>query len=252
MDAMAPDPATPPNFLVQQSDYKVELERICARLEGPVCQIGARAQTLDTKELNWRRRFQEKGFIGADLEAGENVDAVFDVCDELPAIEAALAPALAGLGLAGLGLAGRNLGSIVCSHLLEHLRRPWVAAGNIEALLAPGGFAFIQVPWVQGFHAFPDDFWRMSLSGLLELFPGLELVDAFYSGGSSDVAYRIWRDGIVDFSLEARQIEAAAFQILLSNDDNQRFLKSLPEQRAYLSRGYLPVIFVNYLGRKRG
>ena len=242
MDAMAPDPAAPPNFLVQQSDYKVELGRVCARLEGPVCQIGARAQTLDTKALNWRQRFADKGFIGADLEAGENVDAVFDVCDPLPAIEAALAPALGG----------KALGSIVCSHLLEHLRRPWVAAGNIEALLSPGGFAFIQVPWVQGFHAFPDDFWRMSLSGLLELFPGLELVDAFYSGGSSDVAYRIWRDGIVDFSLEARKIEAAAFQVLLSKGDNQRFLKSLPEQRAYLSRGYLPVIFVNYLGRKRG
>ena len=239
---MAPDQDTPPNFLVQQSDYKVELERICACLEGPVCQIGARAQTLDTKKLNWRRRLAEKGFIGADLEAGENVDAVFDVCDGLPAIEAALNPALGG----------RRLRGVVCSHLLEHLRRPWIAAGNIEALLAPGGLAFIQVPWVQGFHAFPDDYWRMSLSGLLELFSGLELVDAFYSGGSSDVAYRVWRDGIVDFSLEARQLEAAAFQILLSNEDNQRFLKSLPEQRAYLSRGYLPVLFVNYLGRKRG
>ncbi|MEM7221616.1 MAG: hypothetical protein AAF495_01470 [Pseudomonadota bacterium] len=239
---MAPDQDRPPNFIVQQSDYKVELERICARLEGPVCQVGARAQTLDTKKLNWRQRFAGKGFIGADLEAGENVDAVFDVCDQLPVIQTALAPALAG----------RQLGAIVCSHLMEHLRRPWVAAGNIESLLPPGGLAFIQVPWVQGFHAFPDDFWRMSLSGLLELFPGLELVDAFYSGGSSDVAYRVWRDGIVDFSLQARQIEAAAFQVLLSKEDNQRFLKSLPEQRAYLSRGYLPVIFVNYLGRKRG
>ena len=107
------------------------------------------------------------------------------------------------------------------------------------------------MPWVQGFHAFPDDFWRMSLSGLLELFPGLDLIDAFYSGGSSDVAYRVLRDGLPDFGLQARQIEAAAFQILLSADDNRQFLARLPEQRAYLSRGYLPVIFINYLGRKR-
>ena len=110
--------------------------------------------------------------------------------------------------------------------------------------------AFIQVPWVQPFHAYPDDFWRISLSGLLELFSGLELVDAFYSGGSSDVAYRMWHDGVPDFSLQARQIEAAAFQILLPHDDNRRFLDKLPDRRAYLSRGYLPVMVINFLARK--
>lgn len=231
---------SPPSYLVKQSDYKVEIERVCARLHGPVCQIGARAQLLDTKELNWRRRLAEKGFIGADLEAGDNVDVTFDICDDLKVIEAALAPALAE----------RRLNGIICAHLLEHLPRPWIAARNIEILLAPGGLAFVQVPWVQRFHAYPDDYWRISLSGLLELFSGLELVDAFYSGGSSDVAYRMWHDGVADFSLQARQIEAAAFQIVLPPDDNRRFLEKLPDRRAYLSRGYLPMIMINFLARK--
>ena len=231
-----------PAFSLQQSAYEQEIAAVAARLRGPVCQIGARAQMIDAQTRTWRSRLGALGqrFIGADLEPGDNVDAVFDLCAPLAEIGAALAPALEGAPLNGL----------VCSHLLEHVRRPWVAAANLEALLAPSGLLFVQVPWSQAFHAFPDDFWRMSLSGLLELFPGLRLVDSFTSGGSNDVAWRLVRDGQPDFSLAARKMEAKVFQLLLSGDDNRRLLSSLKEQRAYLSRGYLPTLFVSALFEK--
>lgn len=167
---------------------------------------------------------------------------VFDLCDEVQRIEAALAPLLAG----------RRLGAIICAHLLEHLRRPWIAAGNLQAPLAPGGLLFVQVPWVQAFHAFPDDYWRFSLSGLMQLFDGLELVDAFWSGGSSDVACRLLSDGKPDYRPQALAAEARIFQVLLPAEVNRRLLGSLPQPRAYLSRGYLPVMVVNYLARKPG
>lgn len=35
---------------LRQSDYEKELVTIAARLEGPVCQIGARAQIIDAKQ----------------------------------------------------------------------------------------------------------------------------------------------------------------------------------------------------------
>ncbi len=229
-----------PSLTLKQSRYRDEIERICASLEGPVCQIGARAQIVDTKALSWRARLQGKGFVGGDREPGDNVDAVFDVCDDIARIRSALEPALGGTALRG----------IVCAHLLEHLPRPWIAAGNIVSLLAPGGLVFVQVPWVQAFHAFPDDYWRMSLSGVAALFPGLDLVDAFWSGGSSDVSYRIVRDGRPVFGLEARTLEAHLFQVLLTAEDNRRFLAGLAERRLYLSRGYMPAMVVNYLGRK--
>jgi SAM-dependent methyltransferase len=231
-----------PAFTLAQSAYEAEIAAVVARFEGPVCQIGARAQMIDAQERSWRGRLARRGlagadFIGADLEPGENVDAVFDLCAPLPAIEAALAPALAGRAVRGL----------ICAHLLEHVRRPWVAAGNLAALLAPGGLLFVQVPWVQAFHAFPDDLWRISLSGLLELFPGLALVDAFVSGGSNDVAYRLHRDGRPDFSLAARRMEAKLFQLVFPAEENRRLLGMLKERRAYLSRGYLPTLFVSAL-----
>src|SRR4030095_4757504 len=86
---------------------------------------------------------------------------------------------------------------VICCHVLEHARDPWRAAHNIEGLLRPGGLAYISAAWSQAFHATPDDYWRFSVRGLMQLFGRLEIVTAFYSGGDVglDVAYRVVRDG---------------------------------------------------------
>ena len=90
----------------------------------------------------------------------------------------------------------------------------------------------------------------MSLSGLMALFPDFELLDAFWSGGSSDLAYRVVRDGRPDPGIPLHQLEAQVFQVLLEPEANRRFLKGLARKPAYLSRGYMPVMTVSYLGRK--
>ncbi|MDT8344476.1 MAG: methyltransferase domain-containing protein, partial [Thermohalobaculum sp.] len=211
---------------------KAALDAVAAAMPGPVLQIGARSQVIDRNAPNrrtWRDRAGAKGFVGADLAPGENVDAVFDICWPIERIRAALAPA----GHAAFG-------GIVCAHLLEHVKDPFAAARNIAALLAPGGRAFIQVPWVQAFHAFPDDYWRISLSGLEVLFEGLAPVDCFYSGGSGDIAYRITRDGRADFSRRTREAEAELFQVLLPREASQRLIAQAGK-RLHLSRGYMPV-----------
>jgi hypothetical protein len=105
------------------------------------------------------------------------------------------------------------------------------------------------VPWVQGYHAFPDDYWRFSLSGLQILFEGLEPVDVFFSGGSGDVAYRIERDGVADFSAAVRDAEGSLFQVILEQPANIAMLRAQPG-RVRLSRAYMPVMVVNYLARK--
>jgi len=221
--------------------YKAELDAIAAAMPGTVLQIGARRQVIDRGAENrrtWRERAGGKGFVGADLEPGENVDAVFDICWPLDRIRAALPDGGHGA-----------FGGIVCAHLLEHVKDPFTAARNIAALLAPGGRVFIQVPWVQAFHAFPDDYWRISLSGLEVLFEGLAPVDAFYSGGSSDVAYRITRDGKTDFSRRTREAEAELFQVLLPREASQRLLAQAGK-RLHLSRGYMPVTVINFVAEK--
>jgi len=226
---------------VTQFDYKAELDAIATAMPGPVLQIGSRSQVIDQQVSNrktWRDRCGAKGFVGADLEAGDNVDAVFDICWPLERIRTAL-----------LVAGHQSFGGIVCSHLLEHVKDPFSAARNIAALLAPGGQVFVQVPWVQAFHAFPDDYWRISLSGLEVLFEGLVPRDAFYSGGSSDAAYRIVRDGRADISLKAREAEATLFQVLLPQPASEKLLTQAGKQ-IHLSRGYMPVMVVNFLAVK--
>ena len=226
-----------------QFAYKAELDRIAATLPGPVLQIGARSQVIDQQageRRTWRDRCAAQGFVGGDLEPGPNVDAIFDICWPMDRIKAAL-----------LATGHSGFGAVLCSHLLEHVRNPFAAARNIMALLAPGGRVFAQSPWVQGFHAFPDDYWRISLSGLEVLFEGLTTLDAFYSGGSSDVGYRIARDGRADLSLATRQAEAELFQVLLPRPASEQLLAQAGK-RVHLSRAYLPVMVINYLAEKPG
>ena len=64
----------------------------------------------------------------------------------------------AAIVMAPFGAWGADL--VVCCHVLEHTVSPWKAARNIEAVLRPGGLAYIATPWSQAFHAAPDDYWR--------------------------------------------------------------------------------------------
>ncbi|MEM7058767.1 MAG: methyltransferase domain-containing protein [Pseudomonadota bacterium] len=222
-------------------NYKAELDRLAAGMDGPALQIGSRQQVIDQQvegRKTWRDRLADCEFTGADLEDGDNVDAVFDITWPLDQIREALPGA-------------KEFQTIICAHVLEHVKNPFDAARNITDLLAPGGAAFIQVPWVQGFHAFPDDFWRISVSGLGVLFPDLKARDYFYSGGSSDVAYRLTRGGLTAFDIDAKQAEAQAFQVLLPHEMNDRMLAQMKGPQ-YLSRGYMPATVISWLARKPG
>lgn len=61
-----------------------------------------------------------------------------------------------------------------CLSVLEHSRRPWLLAANIERMLMKGGTLFISVPWHWRRHDYPGDFWRISADGLRVIFPSIE------------------------------------------------------------------------------
>lgn len=235
-----PEQDGPDQPVIDQLAYGAAVAGVAEALAGPVLQIGARSQVIDKSagdRQTWRSRMAGTAFIGADLDAGENVDAVFDICWPLERIQAALAPA------------GHSaFGAVICAHLLEHVKDPFQAARNIMALTAPGGRVFIQVPWVQGFHGFPDDYWRISASGLELLFEGFRPVDLFVSGGSSDVAYRIRRGGEVALDRDIREAEAGLFQVLLQAETSKRL--AAQAGKLHLSRGYLPIMVINFLAER--
>lgn len=46
-------------------------------------------------------------------------------------------------------------------------------------------------PWVWGYHPYPDDYWRISISGFEVLFLGLEICQWWYSGTTKNVGIEI-------------------------------------------------------------
>lgn len=105
-----------------------------------------------------RKRYPDA--TGVDMLAGPGVDVVANLEEALP----------------DLGL----FAHIECMSVLEHSRRPWLLAANLERLLVRGGSIFVTVPFCWRYHGYPDDFWRFTVQGIGELFPSVEWKAAAY------------------------------------------------------------------------
>ncbi|QNH21260.1 hypothetical protein HEP73_02174 [Xanthomonas sp. GW] len=103
-------------------------------------------------------------WTGIDMQAGEGVDQVADIHD-LPE-----------------EWSGRFTG-IVCSEVLEHVARPWLALPELRRVLQPGGLLVITTLFAFPEHGYPDDYYRFSRSGL-----HLLLADAGFSGIATEYA----------------------------------------------------------------
>ena len=112
-----------------------------------------------------------------------------------------------------------------CCSVLEHVRRPWVLADQLTRILRPGGTLFMSVPWVWGYHPCPDDYFRYSWRGIIELFPAFEWDNIFYSTNVEDEFYGAEREF----------------------DDNMAQFADTPNGR----RKYLPYLQLLMLGKKK-
>lgn len=152
---------------------------------GPICHVGslfnAEKATQDDVDRH-RKAFSQFGgdFVGVDLFPGLNVDVVGDLTGK---DFFSLHPRLEGY-----------FGIVLCSALLEHVKNPFDAAGNITRMLRPGGHLFFTGPWVWGFHPYPSDYWRISYEGLKVLFPAVQFVDWWYSGTLKNKCVRLDKD----------------------------------------------------------
>jgi hypothetical protein len=100
------------------------------------------------------RRALHEDAVGIDMQPGEGVDRVLDLEETLPD---------------DLG----TFAHVECLSVLEHSRRPWLMAANLERLLIVGGTLFLAVPFMWRIHGYPDDYWRFTPNGIRQLFPRL-------------------------------------------------------------------------------
>jgi hypothetical protein len=99
--------------------------------------------------------------IGVDMLDGPGVDLVLDLETEVPGTW--------------------DFNHIECRSVLEHSRRPWLLAANIERLMVPGATLDLSVPFVWRVHAYPSDYWRFTTEAVRELFPNIEWTALMYA-----------------------------------------------------------------------
>ena len=63
----------------------------------------------------------------------------------------------------------RQFDLILANQVWEHLDRPYTALGHVRAMLRPGGYFWLAVPFFIPFHAAPNDCSRWSARGLKNL-----------------------------------------------------------------------------------
>lgn len=86
-----------------------------------------------------------------DMAPGQDVDKVLDL------------ETCAGIG-------DGYVGTLICTSVLEHVRRPWLVAAEFARIVKPGGLLFVTAPWIFPVHRHPEDYWRFTLDSLGVLF----------------------------------------------------------------------------------
>jgi len=99
------------------------------------------------------RRLLYPAALGVDMRPGPGVDVVADLEEQ-----------------ADIG----TFSHIECLSVMEHCRRPWLMAKNLEGMLEVGGTIHVAVPFNWWFHQYPDDYFRMSASAVRSLFEAID------------------------------------------------------------------------------
>lgn len=118
--------------------------------------------------------------VGVDMVPGEGVDVVLDMEEEPP-------PSLG------------QFTHVDCISVLEHARRPWLVAANIERLLEQDGTLYLSMPFAWRIHAYPNDYWRASTEGVQALFPNISWKALQFVPGTKAPLGGIQRGGIKYF-----------------------------------------------------
>lgn len=132
------------------SDGRLPFEEFCKRYATP---RPGRTLIVGSKlyEGHTDRRAAFSDAIGVDMLPGAGVDVVANLEEPLPN---------------GLG----NFDHIECCSVLEHARRPWKLAANLQRMLNPLGSLLISAPMVWRIHGYPDDYFRFTPNGVRSLF----------------------------------------------------------------------------------
>lgn len=109
------------------------------------------------------RRRRYKDALGLDALYGPGVDIVHDFERPLPE---------------SLG----KFAHVECMSVMEHAKKPWLVAENIEGAMEPGATIFLCAPFIWRVHAYPNDYWRFTKEAIRLLFSNIKFLALMYAG----------------------------------------------------------------------
>jgi SAM-dependent methyltransferase len=95
---------------------------------------------------------------------------------------------------------------VLCTQVLEHVRRPQQALEQITRVLVPGGYLFLTTHGVYPFHPDPRDYWRWTQQGFEAMFEdvaGLDLVELVPHNGSASTLTMLAAGGVRELAATA-------------------------------------------------
>jgi SAM-dependent methyltransferase len=88
-------------------------------------------------------------------------------------------------------VASDSVDCVVTVSTLEHVRYPQKVVAEIHRILKPGGYVYVNVPFVFPFHGDPDDFYRFSCNGITILCEQFERLDSGYNRGPASTMHQL-------------------------------------------------------------
>lgn len=123
--------------------------------------------------------------VGAGL---ENYSSLIPSVNDLITTDVILTPSVNSVADAhDLPFSDDSFDSYVAIEVLEHLRSPKKAVSEIYRVLEPGGVAILSIPFLFRIHGDPNDFQRLTRSGLQLLFEDFADVEVAEFGNRSHV-----------------------------------------------------------------
>jgi SAM-dependent methyltransferase len=193
-------------------NQKCYLEKFLPAVDGPILEVGSKDYGSEDhgRTMPFRETFPLNDYIGVDLEAGKGVDRTLDLVE--------------GIG----DLPENHFALVICCSVMEHVTQPWKMADNITRLVRPDGKLYISVPWIWRYHAYPDDYYRFSFRGIMQLFPEFTWAHIFYS-----------------------TTLAGEFLVVKENCLGIDNILALTKKQHRVKRKYMPCLMLNMLGTKQ-
>jgi SAM-dependent methyltransferase len=134
--------------------------------------------------------------------------------------------------------------------VLEHVPEPQRVLAEIRRVLRPRGIVYSDVPFVVGYHASPQDYYRWTHEGLTMLHQGFETERIMINGGPTSALLWVFQEWVaILLSFGSRRLHTLVYLLVMALTFPLKFLdvllKRIPRARNIGS------CFI-YVGRKPG